>query len=342
MKVSAILEPALATAAERAAAAEALGYDGAWMTEIAHDPFLPLLLAAGSTTRLEVGTAIAVAFPRSPTHLAQLANDLHAYSQGRFVLGLGSQVKAHVERRFGATWSSPVARMRELVLAIRAVWSSWNEGEPLDFRGDFYELTLMTPFFSPEPNPYGTPKIFLAAVGPRMVTAVGEVADGLLVHGFTTVRYLEEMLTPALEEGLARAGRDPGSVEVSRQLFCVTGRDEEELAAKAQTVKEKLAFYGSTPAYRPVLELHGWGDVQPELAELARRGEWSKMADVIDDEMLAEFAVVGAPEDVPRLVAERFGGRIDRVSFNAPFTEDPELWGQVVSGIQEVPGRGAA
>src|SRR3954464_15527769 len=197
----------LANAAATAKEAEDAGYDGVWSAETSHDPFFPLLLAAEHTERVELGTGITVAFPRSPMHLANVGYDLQAYSKGRFLLGLGSQIRAHIEKRFSATWASPANRMRELILAMRAIWASWQEGTKLDFRGDFYSHTLMTPFFNPGPNPYGTPKVFLAAVGERMTEVAGETADGLLVHGFTTERYLKEVTLPALQRGLDKAGR---------------------------------------------------------------------------------------------------------------------------------------
>lgn len=337
MKVHAILDPDLDGIEEAARAAEEIGYDGMWVTETRHDPFLPLLLAGRVTERLQVGTAVAIAFPRSPMHLAQIGNDLQAATAGRFVLGLGSQVRAHIERRFSATWSHPVERMRELLLAVQAVWSCWNDGERLDFRGDFYRLDLMTPFFSPQPNPHGAPDLFLAAVGPRMTEVAGEAADGLFVHGFTTPRYLREVVLPALERGIERAGRTRGDVQVSRQLFVVTGRDEQEMAAAARQVKEKLSFYGSTPAYRRVLEMHGRPELQGELAALAREGAWDRMADSFDDELLEEFAVVAPLDRVAEKVQERFGGLVDRISFNVPFRDDPQRWGALISAIQAVP-----
>lgn len=336
MKVHGILPATLADAAPLAVRAEEIGYDGLWATETANDPFLQLLLAAAATRRVQVGTAIAVAFPRSPLHLAQTARDLHDYSGGRFILGLGSQVRAHVERRYSAAYDRPVARMRELVLAIRAIWASWQEGATLDFRGDFFTHTLMTPFFSPPVSSHGTPPIFLAAVGPRMTEVAGEVADGVFVHGLTTQRYLTEVALPAVERGLAASGRGRGEFEVCRPVFLVTGADDAERQRADGWVRDKLAFYASTPTYRPVLELHGWADLQPELAGLAKAGRWTEMAGLIDDEMLDTFAVVGEMSDIPRLVGERYGGLVDRVSFTAPFQQRPQEWAAVIAGLQTV------
>src|SRR4051812_43573868 len=238
---------------------EARGYAGVWASEVAHDPFLQLLAAGQATQRLQVGTAIAVAFARSPMTLATTAYDLQRYTRGRFVLGLGTQIKAHVERRFSMPWSPPVARMRECVAALRAIWSAWQDGTPLRFQGEHYRHTLMTPMFAPDAHEWGAPPVYLAAVGPAMTRLVGEVADGLLVHGFTTERYLRERTLPALEEGLAGAGRTRGQVAVTLPGLVVSGRDEQEMAAAAAAVKETIAFYGSTPAYPPLLGLHGRG-----------------------------------------------------------------------------------
>jgi|SRR6185437_13385089 len=321
-------EPSLTAASARDA--EAVGYDGVRTTEAARDPFLPLTVAATVTERLELSTAIAVAFARNPMNLAGLANDLHQLSGGRFTLGLGSQVAAHITRRYSMPWSRPAARMRELVLAIRAIWHSWATAETLDFEGEFYTHTLMTPFFSPGPNPFGNPKILVAAVGPQMARVAGEVADGLLAHGFTTERYLRQVTLPAMEEGATRAGRPRDDLTVSYGGFLVTGRTDEDMARAARAVKQQIAFYGSTRAYRPVLESHGWGDLQSELAVLARREAWDSMGDAVDDEVLAAFSLVCAPEEVAPLVRRRFGDIVDRFSFYTPYDVEPGLWEKVL------------
>jgi probable F420-dependent oxidoreductase len=313
---------------------EELGYDGAFSAETAHDPFFPLLLAAEHTERLELVTGIAVAFARSPMTLANLGYDLQAYSQGRFVLGLGSQIKAHIEKRFSMPWSHPAARMRELILAMRAIWACWNDGDKLDFRGEYYRHTLMTPFFNPGPNPYGPPRVFLAAVGARMTEVAGEVADGILLHGFTTERYVREVTLPALERGWARSGKQRGDFEISGPMFVVTGTNEEELAAARGATKQQIAFYGSTPAYRGVLELHGWGDLQGELNRLSKQGEWAAMGELVTDDILETFAVVAEPEDVPRQMLARYGDVLDRISFYAPYKSDPDRWSKVLDGFR--------
>ncbi|HEX6313148.1 MAG TPA: LLM class F420-dependent oxidoreductase [Acidimicrobiia bacterium] len=313
---------------------EELGYDGAFSAETAHDPFFPILLAAEHTERLELATGIAVAFARNPMTLANIGYDLQAFSRGRFILGLGSQIQAHVEKRFSMPWSRPAARMRELILAMRAIWAAWNDGEKLDFRGEFYRHTLMTPFFNPGPNPYGVPRVFLAAVGERMTEVAGEVADGILLHGFTTERYVRDVTLPALERGWARAGKKRRDFEVSAPMFVVTGVTEEELAAARRATKQQIAFYGSTPAYRRVLEVHGWGDLQGELNRLSKQGEWAAMGELITDDVLETFAVVAEPEDVPRRMLARYGDVLDRISFYAPYRSDPERWSKVLEGFR--------
>lgn len=321
----------------RARDLEELGYDGLVTAETSHDPFFPLLLAAEHTERVQLSTGIAVAFPRSPMHTANIAHDLHAYSGGRFALGLGSQIKPHIEKRFSATWSNPAARMREYVEAMRAIWRCWNEGERLDFRGDFYTHTLMTPMFDPGPNPHGTPKVYLAAVGPKMTEVAGEVCDGLLVHGFTTEKYLRETTLPAVERGLERSGRSRADFELSYPCFVVTGDDEEQVARAETGVKQQIGFYGSTPAYRAVLEAHGWGDLQVELNRLSKEGQWEAMGDAIDDEVVDAFAVRGTPEELPARILDRFGDLVDRVSFYAPYESDPDRWAAVLAGFKEGP-----
>jgi probable F420-dependent oxidoreductase len=336
IKVHSILNAGLDGAADFGRRAEAIGFDGIWATETSSDPFLPLLLAADATERVTIGTAIAVAFPRSPLHLAHTARDIHHHSKGRFVLGLGSQVRAHIERRYSASYEPAVPRMRELVLAVRAIWAAWQDGAPLDFRGEFYTHTLMTPFFAPPASEYGVPPIFLAAVGPRMTEAAGEVADGIFVHGLTTEKYLREVAFPAIERGLSNAGRQRSDLDVCRPLFLVTGATDEERAKADAWVRDKLAFYASTPTYRPILELHGWGDLQPQLAALAKRGSWSQMPHLIDDEMLATFAIVGEMAELPRLIYDRYDGLVDRVSFTAPITRRPDEWGELIASLHRL------
>jgi probable F420-dependent oxidoreductase len=336
MKIDGGIRGGLDQAAVSAAVQEQRGYDGIWVPETSHDPFLPLLLAAQQTERLDLATGIAVDFARSPMTLAQTAWDLQAASHGRFILGLGSQIKAHITRRFSMPWSHPAARMREMVLAIRAIWACWNDGSKLDFRGDFYTHTLMTPFFSPGPNPHGDARIFLAGVGELMTEVAGEVADGFICHGFTTRRYLDEVTLPALEKGRAKAGKTLEGFELSGPMFVVTGRDDTEMEAAATSVRGQIAFYGSTPAYRKVLQLHGWGDMQDELNRMSKDGRWDEMGDLIDDEMLAEFAVVAPLDEVAADLRDRWGDVLDRLSFYAPYESDDAQWDQVIADLKAI------
>ena len=335
MRIDGLLGGSFEEIGARAAALEAAGYDGAFTAETAHDPFLQLVVAAQATERMELGTAITVAFARTPMTLGVTANDLHRASKGRLVLGLGSQIKPHIERRFSMPWSHPAPRMREFILAMRAIWSAWNDRTKLDFRGDFYQHTLMTPFFDPGPNPYGTPKVWLAAVGPHMTEVAGEVADGLLIHGFTTERYVREVTIPALERGFARAGRTRDGFEIAGPIFVVTGTDEQSIATAKQGTQQQIAFYGSTPAYRGVLELHGWGDLQTDLNALSKQGEWVQMGELIDDEILHTFAVVAEPDDVAPMLRARYGPLIDRISFYTPYALDSEQSKSMLAAMKE-------
>jgi probable F420-dependent oxidoreductase len=320
-------------AGQMAKAQEDQGLDGVWSVETSHDPFLPLLVAAQATEKIELGTGIAVAFARNPMITAMVANDIQLASKGRHLLGLGSQIKPHIEKRFAMPWSHPAPRMREFILAMRAIWDCWNNGSKLDFRGDFYSHTLMTPFFSPGPNPYGAPKVFLAAVGEHMTKVAGEVADGMMVHPFTTERYLKEVTVPAIEKGLAKAGRARADFQLSYTAFIVSGEGKERDAA-AGMVRNQISFYGSTPAYRGVLEMHGWGDLQTELNTLSKQNRWGDMAKLIDDDILDTFAVVAPLDEVPKRLVERYGGVIDRMSFYVPVSSDPEKRAEVVRALQ--------
>jgi probable F420-dependent oxidoreductase len=335
MKLDVAARGTLRDAGRDARRLEAAGYDGIWAAETSHDPFLTVTLAAAATRRVDVGTGIAVAFARNPMSLATLGHDLQVLSEGRFILGLGSQVQAHIDRRFSMPWSKPAARMREMVDAIHAIWACWNGGGTLSFEGAFYRHTLMPPFFNPGPSPFGPPRVFLAGVGPRMIEVAGEMADGFLCHGFTTASYLSASVVPALERGLARRNRTRSDIEVTAPGFIVTGRDEEELARSAAGVRRQLAFYGSTPAYRPVLEHHGWGDLQSDLHELAREGKWDDMGNLIEPQVLDAFAVVGAPGAIAGLVMARYGDTVDRINAYSPFEADDDLWAEVRAGFHE-------
>lgn len=328
LKIDGGIPADLDKAGERAMWLESVGYDGLACPETDHDPFLPLVLAAEHTSRIEIMTSIAVAFARNPMLLANLGHDLNAYSKGRFILGIGSQIRPHIQKRFAMPWSEPAARMKELIQAVHAIWDNWYDGTPLKFRGDFYTHTLMTPMFTPTNTEYGRPKIVLAAVGPLMTKAAAEVADGIFIHAFTTPRYINEVTVPAVEEALTRAGRKREEIELVYPAFAVTGDTEESFARTKVAVQRQIAFYGSTPAYQGVLELHGWGDLHPELNRLSKEGKWEEMGTLIDDDILSAFAVVGEPSDVVQQIKSRFDGVVDRVMLSFP-----DLPAEQVSGL---------
>jgi len=293
---------------------EAMGYSGILTAETAHDPFFPLLVAAQRTEKIELMTSIAVAFARTPMVMANIGHDLNAVSKGRFILGLGSQIKPHITKRFSMPWSNPAPRMREFILAMRAIWASWHEGLPLAFTGKYYTHTLMTPFFTPTDNQYGAPRVFLAAVGPLMTEVAGEVADGVIIHAFSTERYIRETTLPAIERGLAKAGKSRKDFEISYPVFVVTGSNEKELADAKVATRKQIAFYGSTPAYRPVLESIGVGELQDDLNKMSKQGRWDEMGTLITDDILNAFAVVGEPQTIAGQIKSRYGDIIDRTS----------------------------
>jgi probable F420-dependent oxidoreductase len=293
---------------------EEMGYSGILSAETSHDPFFPLLVAAQNTERVDLMTSIAVAFARSPMILANVGHDLNVASKGRFVLGLGSQIRAHITKRFSMPWSHPAARMREFILAMRDIWGNWHEGDALAFTGKFYTHTLMTPFFAPTDSDYGAPRVFLAAVGPLMTEVAGEVADGVICHAFTTEKYLRETTMPALERGFAKAGKTRKDFEISYPVFVVTGQNEEQLAEAKVAICRQIAFYGSTPAYKPVLESIGVGEMQGELNAMSKQGRWEEMGHLISEDILSAFAVIGEPRDIPAQILSRCGDIVDRTS----------------------------
>lgn len=335
MKVDVGLWADLQDTAARSREYEALGYDAMYVPETAHDPFLPVLQAAEATERIMIRTGVAVAFPRSPMHMAMVANDLQLISKGRFILGLGSQVKPHIEKRFSTAWSEPTKRMREIVLAIQAIWRTWNEDERLNFQGDFYNFTLMTPFFSPGPNPFGPPPIQLAALGPKMTEVAGEVADGILLHGLSSERFVREVTLPALERGLAKAGRTRADVELTFPTLIATGDTEQELAAAVLKLQQHFAFYASTPAYSAVMELHGWGELQRELYQLTREERWQDLGSLVTEEVLEAFTARGTPEEIPKQIRARVGDIADRVSFYSPSPIGPETIARILDGLKD-------
>lgn len=329
-----LVTPSLAGAGDAARALETAGYAGAYTFEGPHDPFLPLVVAAQATERLELITAVAIAFARNPMTIATQANDLQLLAEGRFHLGLGSQIRPHIERRFSMPWSAPAARMRELVLAVRAIWATWNDRVPLRFEGEHYTHTLMTPFFDPGPNPFGPPPVWLGGVGPKMTEVAGEVADGFMIHPFCTQRSLLEVTLPALERGRGRPGAVRGPIAVSLPVMVATGGDDASMSEAIDVVKAQIAFYGSTPAYRVVLDAHGWGELQPRLRERTKAGDWAAMAALVDDDLLHAVAVVAAPDDVARAITERFGHLLDRVAINAPYALDGDIAAQIVADLR--------
>jgi probable F420-dependent oxidoreductase len=309
-------------AADRAVALEALGVDGVFTFENAHDLFLPLA-AAAPVCSLDLYTNVAIAFPRSPMHLAHTAYDLQQLSGGRFRLGLGSQVRAHIVNRFGSRWDKPVAQMREWVVAVQAILRHWQHREPLRFEGRYTRHTLMTPAFDPGPNPFGIPPVLVGALGPRMNEMAAEVADGILVMPFNSGRHMAERTVPAIERGLATAGRTWDDLEITVEVIAGVGRTEEELE-EARKIRGILGFYGSTPAYRPVLDVHGWGDLQPELNRLSKQGDWGAMFELVTDELLHTLAVFGSPAECAREIVARYGAWADRVCVYFPGYHAPD------------------
>ena len=315
-----------------AQAAESIGFSALWSTETLHDPFLPLGLIAGHSQRLHFGTAVAVAFARSPATLAYTAWDLADSSRGRFILGLGTQVRAHIVRRFGMPWpDSPAGKLREMIGAIRALWEAWQEGGSLDFQGEHYNLNLMTPFFNPGPIDHPQVPIYIAGVNTGLCRLAGEVADGMLAHPYHSVRYLQEVVRPAVAAGAARAGRDPALIHLAVTALVATTQDEAEFA------RSQIAFYASTPSYRPVMALHGWGEVADQLRALARGGEWGEMGGRITDEMLRTFAVVAPEDELAATLRRRYAGLADRLSLYLPFSpgERDNFWRNLAAELQD-------
>ncbi len=336
MKVDGALRQSLddpASPARSARSAASVGFDRLFAAEAAHDPFLAVALAAGAAD-VDLGTNIAVAFARTPMTVAATANDLQLLTGGRFILGLGSQVKAHITRRFSMPWSAPAARMREFILALQAIWDSWHHGSKLNFDGRFYQHTLSNPLFDPGPNPYGAPKVWLAAVGPRMTEVAGEVADGVIGHAFTSPSYLAEVSLPALKRGMAAGGRTE-QPEVCVPVFLATGPQGADLEVPIAGVRRQLAFYASTPSYRGVLDHHGWGDAHEEFHRLSREGRWAEMSELVDDKMLHTLAVVADAGSLADVLLERYGGLVDGLRLNIPYAEQPEVWAPVISRLKE-------
>ena len=309
-------------AISRAQFLEETGFDAVTIAEITHDPFLPLAVVARETEKIELRTSIAVAFARSPMTLANTAHDLNAMSKGRFTLGIGSQIRAHITKRFSMPWHKPAKQMRELIESINAIWDAWYDNKPLAYTGDYYQHTLMTPEFSPKNIEYGRPKIMLAAVGPHMIRTAAKVADGIIIHPFCTEDYLREVMLPNISEVLDARGKTLDDFEIQYPAFVATGETEEQFEAAKKAVKYRIGFYASTPAYQGVLDVHGWGDFQPGQRQLTKEGKWDQLGDGVTDEMLEAFAAVGEPLDAAKNLKDRFGDIIDRLQMSTDIKQE--------------------
>jgi probable F420-dependent oxidoreductase len=319
-----------------ARAAEDLGFAGLWTSETKHDAFLPLAIAANETREIELGTSVAIAFSRSPMETAQTAWDLQDLSDGRFVLGLGTQVKAHVMRRFSMPWDRPAARLREYILALRAIWDSFQNEGPLQFEGEFYRHTLMTPFFNPGPIDHPQIPVYIAGVNTRLARLAGEICDGFHVHPFHSPEYVRRTVIPAITAGAEGVGRDPEQVTLATSAFVISAESEEEAAEQRESVRAQISFYASTPTYRTVLEAHGWEEIGEKLGIMAREKNWREMPALVTDAMLAAFAIEAAPDDIGSALKERYTGLIDRVTLYIPFVpgQRDAFWQTVVESVR--------
>jgi len=331
-----VMSTDLREAARLAAHAESMGYDGIWTAEAGHDPYLPVVVAATATERVTIGTNIAVAFPRSPLVHAQIAWDLQAASRGRFILGLGTQVKGHNERRYSTPWAAPGPRLREMIQLIRHIWDVWQHGTRPGFQGKYYQFSLMTPFFSPAPLEWPHIPIYIAGVNPYMCRLVGELADGFHIHPFHSMKYIEETVIPNVEAGLRKSKRKRSDVTLATSGFVIAGRNRDEMARVREAVRQQIAFYASTRTYIGVLEAHGWGETCHRLNEKAASGDWAGMASLITDEMLEVYAVEGTFDDVPALVKKKYGGVIDRLAFYTPVRPGPDdaIWSRLIAACR--------
>lgn len=318
---------------EQANAAQLCGLDGVWSTEVSRNPFLPLLVAAQAAPNLTVGTAIAVAFATNPMSMASLAYDMQSYTQGRFILGLGSQIRPHIERRFSMPWSAPAERMGEFIRALRAIWASWADGTPLNFAGRFYTHTLMTPMFTPPSHPWSPPPVLIAAVGDRMTEVAARHADGVILHSFTTAGFLRGVTMPNIDRTLTANGRARSDFVVSYPGLVATGDTDAEQSSAIEAVRRQVAFYGATPAYRHVFEYHGWHGLHEDLRRLSLLGEWAEMSKLVHDEILDHFAVVGPPEAAGAEIARRFGPHVDRFTIATPYPLAWELRSRLAASL---------
>jgi probable F420-dependent oxidoreductase len=325
----------LRRAGESARAAESLGFAGLWTSETKHDAFLPLAIAADETQRIQLGTSVAIAFSRSPMEVAQTVWDLQDLSDGRLILGLGTQIKAHIKRRFSMPWDKPVSRLREYILALRAIWDSFQSEGSLGFEGDFYSHTLMTPFFNPGPIENPEIPIHIAGVNTNLARLAGELCDGFHVHPFHSPEYVRRTVKPAIADGAKKVGRNPEAVELATSVFIITGESEEENEEQREKMRAQAAFYASTPTYRTVLEAHGWEGVGEELGKRARDKKWNEMPGLVTDEMLGAFAVEAAPDELGSALRKRYAGLLDRIALYIPFVpgERDAFWRTVVKSV---------
>ncbi len=335
MKIDGPFYANLDNAAEEAKRLSAIGYDGVYTLEGSWDPFLPLTLASEHAPSLDIATGIAVAFPRNPSHIAYQAWDLHKYSKGKFLLGIGSQIKPHIEKRFGIEFNPPAARMREYILAVKAFFDCWQNGSKLDFQGKYYRHTLMTPMFNPGPNEFGVPPILLGALGPKMTEVSGEVADGLIVHPFNSMPFLEERALPAVQRGLDKSGRSADDFIMQINAMVITGETEAEYKAAEESVKGLLGFYSSTPAYKPPMDAVGLGDLQPKLNALSKEGKWDELGTYIDDKFLDAFCTRGEPHEIAGKLKEKYGDYADRLAIYAPYAAADSMWQNIVTELKK-------
>ena len=326
----------LAQVSSHAAHAERLGYDGLWTAEAGHDPYLPCTLAAAATEHATIGTNIAVAFPRSPLVHAQIAWDLQALSRGRFILGLGTQVKGHNERRYSTPWTAPGPRLREMILLIKHIWDVWQNGARPGFQGKYYQFNLMTPFFSPAPLEWPHIPIYIAGVNPYICRLAGELCDGIHIHPFHSTKYIDETIVPNIRAGLEKGGRQRSQVALATTAFVIAGKDRDEIERAKAPVRQQISFYASTRTYIAVLEAHGWGETCYRLNEKAAKGDWAGMAALITDEMLDVYAVQGTYDEIPGLLRKKYGGVIDRLGFYMPIRpgSDDAAWSKLIAACR--------
>ena len=334
MKIDGPFYAQLGDAAAESRRLKTIGYDGIYTLEGSWDPFYPLVMAAEHAPGLDLATGIAVAFPRNPMHLAYQAWDLQKFSNGHFYLGLGSQIKAHIEKRFGIAFDPPASRMREYIQALKAIFDCWQHGSPMDFDGRFYKHTLMTPMFDPGPNPHGIPPVLLGALGPRMTEVAGEVADGLIVHPFNSMRFLENNAMPAVLRGLEKSGRQRTDFILQINAIVITGETEEAISAATESVKGLIGFYASTPAYRPPMEAVGYEDLQPELNALSKQGKWDALGSYIDDDFLEHFTTRGAPSEIAAKLKDKYGQYADRLAIYAPYAAPDDMWRKIIAELK--------